>query len=122
MNPKTKNIVKWVVNGLLTAYLLLTTLGKLAGKPGDEMFDLLTSHGLGDWILIIGIGQLISIILFIIPKTSSLGYILLMCYFSGAIVTHMAHDERFIAPVVFLIVISIANYLKNPEMLASFWK
>jgi hypothetical protein len=55
-------------------------------------------------------------------QTSSLGVLLLSAHMGGAIATHMEHGEIFIPQAVMLLVVWIANYLRNPEMLSSFTK
>jgi len=73
-------------------------------------------------LMLIGMGELIAAILFLIPRTSSLGVLLLSAHLGGAIVTHMSNAEMFIPQIVMLLLVWVANYLRNPEMLASFTK
>ena len=85
--------------------LLGSAYAKLSGDK--ETAEMLGSHNLTGWITIIGIGELASLILFLIPKTMRLGALLLSAYFGGAIMFHMAHlnpeVNNFLAPAGFLI-------------------
>ena len=76
--------------------------------------------GLKNYLLLIGSGELISALLFLIPRTSSLGLLLLSAYMGGAIVTHMQHGESYIIPSAVLLLVWIAGYLRHPEVLQSF--
>jgi hypothetical protein len=115
-----RRIAGWVLTGLLTALFLSSAAGKLARAAfAVEMFQ---KWGLGDHVLLIGAGELISALLFVISVTHSLGLLLLSGYMGGAIVTHMQHGEPYIVPSVILALIWVAGWLRHPEVLQSFRK
>jgi hypothetical protein len=107
-----------VLTGLLTASLLVSASGKLFGVA--QVVEMMQKWGLGNHLLLIGMGELVSALLFAIPKTHSLGVLLLSGYMGGAIVTHMQHDEPFVIQSVYLLLIWVAGYLRYPELLQSF--
>jgi hypothetical protein len=72
--------------------------------------------------MLIGGGELIAAILFIIPRTSSLGVLLLSSHMGGAIVVHMGQGEPYSFQAIILVLLWVANWLRNPEMFASFNK
>ncbi|MBD3631315.1 DoxX family protein [Cyclobacterium sp.] len=117
---KTRKISAWILVGLMGALFVMSASMKLMGS--EEMSANFSKWGLDGKLMLIGIGELIAAIFFIIPKTSSLGVLLLSAHLGGAIVTHMSNDEMFIPQTVMLLVVWVANYLRNPEMLASFSK
>src|SRR4051812_9258032 len=63
----------------------------------------MTDFGLRNEILLIAIGELVSAILFLIPKPHPLGVLLLSSYMGGAIVTHMQHAEAYVSQSVILL-------------------
>jgi len=95
---------------------------KLMASADAEIAVNFVKWGLDGKLILIGMGELIAAILFLIPRTSSLGVLLLSAHLGGAIVTHMSNGEMFIPQVVMLLLVWGANYLRNPEMLASFTK
>jgi DoxX-like family len=113
-----RRIAGWVLTGLLTASLLVSASGKLFGMA--QVVEMMQKWGLGNHLLLIGAGELVSALLFAIPKTHSLGVLLLSAYMGGAIVTHMQHDEPFVIQSVYLALIWVAGYLRYPELLQSF--
>jgi len=117
---KARKISSWVVVGLLTALFLMSSGSKLTGSL--EMVTNFEKWGLSEWLTIVGIGELVSAILYLIPRTSSLGVLLLSAHMGGAIVTHICHGEPFAFQSVILVLVWVGNYLRNPEMLASFTK
>lgn len=117
---KKRKIVNWIFVGLMSALFIMSASMKLMG--GAEMAANFAKWGLDGKLMLIGTGELIAAILFLIPRTSSLGVLLLSAHMGGAIVTHMSNGETFIPQAIMLLLLWIASYLRNPEMLASFTK
>jgi len=117
---KTRKITAWILVGLMSALFIMSASMKLMG--GAEMATNFAKWGLEGKLMLIGMGELIAVILFLIPRTSSLGVLLLSAHLGGAIATHMEHGEMFIPQAIMLLLVWVANYLRNPEMLASFKK
>ncbi len=124
MNDKTRKIIGWVLSGLPAAMLLMSGVFKLIGA--EEPMEMLGGWGFSDdEIIMIGIGELASTVLFLLPKTSSLGTLLLSSYMGGAIASHMQSappTDSYIFPSIFLIVIWVATYFRNPQMFSSITK
>ncbi len=115
---RARRIAGWVLTGLLTALFVGSAAGKLLrAEQVDEMFR---KWGLENELLLIGVGELVSALLFVIPKTHSLGVLLLSAYMGGAIVTHMQHAEPYVIQSVILALIWVAGVLRHPELLESF--
>ena len=117
---KGRKITGWILVGLMGILLILSASMKLIG--GEEVAANFAKFGLNGKQMLIGTGELIAAILFIIPKTSSLGILLLSAHMGGAIATHMEHSEMYMPQAIMLLILWIANWLRNPEMLASFTK
>lgn len=115
---KRRRIAAWILTGLITLFLVASAVAKLT-KVGAvvEMFD---KWGLSNYVLLIGVGELVSAVLFLIPRTTSLGVLLLSAYLGGAIVTHMQNGEPYFGPAVLLLLVWVAGYFRHPELLQSF--
>ena len=116
---KGRKITGWIIAGLITALLLFSAMGKFT-MP--EMAENFTKWGLDDWRTIIAVGEIISALLFLFPKTNIFGAFLLSSHLGGAIVIHMSHGESFIFQSIILIVIWVTAFVRNPELLAKFKK
>jgi hypothetical protein len=113
-----RRIAAWVLTSLLAALFSFSAAAKLvAAQPMVELFG---KVGLRDQLLLIGVGELVSALLFLIPRTTSLGLLLLSAHLGGAIATHMQHGEPYIVPSVLLLLVWVAGYLRHPEVLQSF--
>jgi hypothetical protein len=119
---KGRKITAWILVGLMSALVIMSATMKLMAGADAEIAVNFVKWGLEGKLMLVGMGELIAAILFLIPRTSSLGVLLLSAHFGGAISTHMEHGEMFIPQAIMLLVIWVANYLRNPEMLASFKK
>jgi uncharacterized membrane protein YphA (DoxX/SURF4 family) len=119
---KGRKITGWILVGLMSALFIMSAAMKLISGADSEMAQNFAKWGLEGKLMLVGMGELISAILFLIPRTSSLGVLLLSAHLGGAIATHMEHGEMFLPQSIMLLLVWVANYLRNPEMLASFFK
>ena len=125
MNEKTKKIIGWVLAGGLTVFLGMSAFMKISGA--EEAAGMLMTMGFTESeVTLIGIGELVSVLLFLIPKTSSAGLLLLSAYFGGAIATHMqqpaGEGDNYMGAAIFLIVVWVIAIIRTPGVLASFKK
>ncbi len=111
---KIMSIVGWVLSGLLGAALVMSAVMKFI--PPEAMVEQMKDSPLLGWMLIIGIGELVSAILFLVPRTAVPGTLLLSSYFGGAIVAHMMQRESILVPSIFLVLIWTAALLRLPEL------
>ncbi len=115
MSPKTKQIISWVLAGVVGALFLFSASGKL--MPSEEGAKMAATFGLdAAKMQMIGVVELISIILFLIPRTGVLGTLLLAAYMGGAIATHLEHGESIVAPCVIQAFIWIVAAFRFPEL------
>ncbi len=112
---KRNRIILWVLKGLLCFVFAFSIFGKLAGI--EQMTESMTRYGLADQITMIGLGELAAFLLFLVPRTTSAGVLLLSAHMGGAIVTHMQHGEPYIMPSVILVLVWVVGVTANPAML-----
>lgn len=112
--------IGWLATGIISALLIMSSMTKLFGSAEGLSQEMGVAH-IMDWIKIIGIGELISVILFNIPKTMKLGTVLLSAYFGGAIMFHMAHADpmyaSFISPAGFLVAIWAISWIRGNALI-----
>jgi hypothetical protein len=76
--------------------------------------------GLGGQLHLIGAGELVTGVLLLVPRTSSLGSLLTSAFWGGAICIHMGHGESYVVPSVLLLLSWLGAYLRLPAMFRSF--
>jgi hypothetical protein len=107
---KTRKIAAWVIAGSLTALYLFSAIGKLFLHP-EQMEQM----QLANWRIIIALGEIVSALLFLFPKTNKFGTLLLSSYMGGAIIIHMTGGIGIVMPVVVLMFVWVGFYLRNPK-------
>lgn len=113
-------VAGWIVLVLVAGVMLLAGSGKLFGFAPEEVTKGLEESRLKDDMLLVGIAEVVSAILLLIPRTWSLGILLTSAFWGGAIVAHLAKDDSFAIPAMFLALAWVGSCLRNPEMLSSF--
>ena len=106
---KKRKIIGWVIAGLLTAFYLYSASDNLFFHP-----EQLSQIKLGDWRIIIVLGEIVSALLFLFPKTNRYGTLLLSSYMGGAIIIHMTYSMSIMLPSIVLVLIWIVYYLRTP--------
>jgi hypothetical protein len=106
-----------LLHGLIGGLMIFAGTGKLAGFFPPEALEKL---GLGGQIRLIGGGELVTGLLLLIPRTSSLGVLLTGAFWGGAICIHMGHGEPYVVPSVLLLLTWLGAYLRLPAMFSSF--
>jgi hypothetical protein len=106
-----------VLHLLIGGILLLTGSQKVLGLIPP---DALGKYGLGEQMRLIGTGAIVTALLLVIPRTSSLGLLLTSTFWGGAICIHMAHGEPYLVQAVLLLLSWAGAYLRNPATFSSF--
>ncbi len=116
---KTQRIAGWILSGLLAAMLIgASASGKFTEWEGKkEMFVKLGYDS--DTMLIIGVVEVVATVVFLIPRTSFLGAILLTGYLGGATATHVRVGDPFFMPIIIGVVVWIAYALRRPDVIKS---
>ena len=117
MSPQTKNIINWVLGGLVAAFFIFTAYGKLTGAGGPDAAAMIKSMGLdGDSVKALGIVEIISALLFLYPRTGILGTLLLVAYMGGVIATNLEHGMSIIPGVIISAILWIIAVIRFPEL------
>ncbi len=115
MTTKTTRIVSNVLLGIPTLVLIMGGTMKVIGKEPESVMAFLTKSGFGNYIIALGLTELIIAALIIIPKTNKIGFLLASCYFAGAFSLEISGAQPF-ASAVFLTILWIGMFLRNKEM------
>ena len=80
--------------------LLIAFLGLLKLTNNPRVVEEMSKLGVGRYVRLLGVMEIVFAALFIVPATMKLGFILASCYFAGAIATELSHDVLKINPFV----------------------
>jgi hypothetical protein len=81
----------------------------------EQIVTGLTKVGLGSYITLFGLIELISVALFLYPKTYKIGFLLICSYLGGALSIELSTAQPPTAAII-LAVVWIAVFLKNKAM------
>ena len=109
-----------MIGGLPALFLLVDAIMKFVKPPA--VVDATVKLGYPESV-IIGLGAvlLLGTVLYLIPKTSVLGAILLTGYLGGAVATHVRVQEGWfpiVFPVIFGILLWLGLYLRDDRLRA----
>lgn len=115
MSQKTIKIAGWVLTAILAFLFAMSAFMKLNQSETTAAMAAAVGLDAGTYRLI-GIIELISLVLFIIPRTGILGTLLLVAYMGGAIVTHLEHQQPIAMAVTVQVLLWITAILRFPEL------
>jgi hypothetical protein len=108
-----------IFTGFVTLALTGSAIAKIAG--GHRMTDGLIRAGIpANAIIPISLVELFCLTLYLIPRTASVGAVLLTGYFGGVTVTHLIMREPVIPPLIIGLVIWGGAYLRADAFRALF--
>ncbi len=109
-------IAGWILSALIAFFLIVVSgSGKFLDWEGKE--EMLAKMGYTtDLMMKIGVVEVLITVLYLIPRTSFIGAILLTAYLGGATEVHVRAGESFIFPIIIAIVMWIGLGLRNPTI------
>ncbi|MBL7919417.1 MAG: DoxX family protein [Bacteroidia bacterium] len=113
MSAKTKRIISIILMIIPSLMLIMSGIMKVTGA--EQVVTGLTKAGLGNIITLIGVIELISVALFLYPKTYKIGFLLLCSYLGGAMCIELAGGQPPIA-AVFIATIWMSVFLRDKNM------
>jgi hypothetical protein len=99
MSEKIKKIIYWVLTGLVAFIFLGSAMGKFTAD--EKALEMAASMGLdANTYKLLAFVEILSLVLFILPRTGVIGALLLCAYMGGAIATHLEHGQSIMAPCI----------------------
>ncbi|MFB9078904.1 DoxX family protein [Flavobacterium procerum] len=111
---KTIKIITTLLTSLTISMVAISGFMKIIHLPWSV--DGLIKFNLPNSATVLGLMEVAFAILFIFPNTMRIGFILLCCYFSGAMATELSHDGSMINPAIPLTLIWITAYIRDKSL------
>ncbi|MGQ0629193.1 MAG: DoxX family protein [Phycisphaerales bacterium] len=112
---KAALIVGWLLTVLPALLLLVSGAMKIIQPPGfADAFGVL-GYPIRTAVPI-GIVEIVCTLLYLIPRTSVLGAMLLLAYLGGAVATHVRVEDQFVTPIILGVVLWLGLYLREPRL------
>lgn len=118
MSPKAKQITGWGLTGLIGLFLIgLSSVGKFTDWPDKEVMFKKIGVPM-ELSQTLGVIEVAVTLLFLIPRTSFLGAILVTGYLGGAVWTHLRVGDPWFFPIIIGVVMWVALGLRQPAIFA----
>ena len=114
MNSKTRKIAGYVLSGLVTFVFVVTGAMKFTG--GEQNVQMAELVGGASTLHILGGLQIFFALLFWIPRTAVVGFLLMACYMAGAMATHLVIKESFVLQTGIETLIWVTGFVRFPEL------
>jgi uncharacterized membrane protein YphA (DoxX/SURF4 family) len=115
MSQKAIKITGWTLTIILALVFTMSAFMKLT--QNETALAQASSFGIDTTTYqFIGIIEVISLLLFLIPRTGILGTLLLVAYMGGAIVTHLQHQQPIAVAVIVQILLWVTAFIRFPEL------
>jgi hypothetical protein len=107
---KSKRILTIIFTVLAVGMVAFSGVMKLSGN--QEGAKMLEAFGVGRYSVLLGLAEIVFAALFAFPKTMRIGFLLLSCYFAGALATEFSHQAmpNALTP---LVLVWIATLLRD---------
>jgi len=115
MSEKTKKIIYWVLTGLVAFIFLGSAMGKFTAD--EKALEMAASMGLdANTYKLLAFVEILSLVLFILPRTGVIGTLFLCAYMGGAIATHLEHGQSIMAPCIIQAFLWAVAFFRFPEL------
>lgn len=110
---KGKNIAAWIVQIAVAGLFLMMSFAKLSSDP--ETVANFKHWEMSDFMMYIGILELLGAIGLLIPRLAGLAAIGLIMLMIGALITHIRFGEMMaILPAVVIVLLGFVAFTRNP--------
>jgi hypothetical protein len=99
---------------ITSAMVLFSGIMKLTHNT--QVVDTLSKYGVAEFINLFGAMEIVFTVLFIFPKTMKIGFILLSCYFSGAMATELSHEHGILNPLLPIALVWVTAFLRDSSI------
>lgn len=113
---KTKKIITIIAVTIPTCIIIFSAFFKLTNAP--VFAEAYAKAEITDFLVPLGLAEIIFLALFLYPKTFKIGFFLLCSYLGAAIMAHLAHNDiaGIKDGVLVLTMIWIAAFLRDRSM------
>ncbi len=122
MKSRASFIFAWVCTILVAAFNIFAGIMKfMPVVPGSDADVMVRKLGISSTLdHTLGVLELCIVALYLFPRTSTVGFVLLIGYLGGALATNLTHGftNMDALPIyISFVLMTISAYIRNPELL-----
>ena len=123
MSPVARNVIGWAAAGAVSLQMLVSVYFKVHVVEIDLDFKaMFVRGGIYELRYYLAVADLIITALFLLPRTMTLGFVLMVGYWGGATATVITHGDYAELPLHLtnLALLLAASWFRHPEIWARF--
>ncbi len=120
MKFRLGSFIGWTCSILVAALTLFSAVMEFIPLTDPDMIAFATSLGVLTIAVPLGVTKIILSLLYLVPRTSTVGFVLMIGYYGGALATNITHGfpvSAYAPILVVFVLMTIAAYFRNPELL-----
>lgn len=111
------SILLWVSTLLVAALHAFAGIMKFMPVTDPAQLEMMASMGMTpDLGYILGVLELSILVLFLVPRTSTVGFVLMVGYMGGILATMITHAQDATIMYAVFALLTVSGYLRNPEL------
>lgn len=119
MKNKAGSIIGWTATILVVALTLFSAVMEFIPVTDPAMIAFVERLGVGEIAYALGVTKFILVAIWLWPRTSTVGLVLMVGYYGGALATNITHQFAFAEYamlVVALVLLAVSGWFRNPEL------
>lgn len=123
MQLRVSSIIGWVCVLLVAAFNTFAGVMKLLPiEPDPAAVEMMAKLGLTTNMMVpLGVLELAIVVLYVVPRTSTVGFVLMVGYLGGSLATNLTHGFTHMEalPIYILFaLLTLGAWFRNPELTA----
>ena len=115
VTPRLRQYLGWGLAAVVVLLLGASAADKISGSA--HSLEMSASFGISPTTYrILGVVELVSALLFVIPRTATVGLLLLASYMGGAIATHLQHRQGIVFPAAIEAWVWMTAWVRFPHI------
>lgn len=120
MKIRFSSILGWTAVFLVSALTLFSAIMGFMPQTDPVAIEMGTKLGVTGLEMPLGIIKILIVALFVYPRTSTVGFVLMIGYYGGALATNITHGftpAEYGMLYIVLGLLTLSAYVRNPELL-----
>lgn len=127
MTSRARAILGWIPTILVAAFNTFAGISKFMTFPAGSDADIFSTNvGMKPIIHQLGVLELAIVVLFVVPRTSTVGFILMVGYMGGVLAANLTHGYTGFGDTIGIYItfafLIWSAYFRNPELLSRLLK
>lgn len=123
MSTRARALLGWIPAVLISVFMVVASgLPKLFAGNIPELMDFARQLGTQDFMVPLGIVEILVAVLWLIPRFATVGFVILIGFLGGATATNLTHGLSAAFPFGMMLLATFSAYFRSPELLSRLYK